>query len=164
MTTKTAKITDPFAAVRKAMLETVDAMTENQDKAAKMAQGEFAKAKAAATEQAEKAQAALQANVTAAMSAGEVVAAGAEKASSLVMDEVNTLAESRVAAVKKVIGAKTLADAIDVQTALIKAEQEKFAAFAKSFAELTQAVANDAFAPVKAQAEENMKALNIKAA
>ena len=163
-TAKTTKITDPFAAMRKAMLETVDAMTENQDKATKLAQNEFAKAKLSAAEQAGKAQAALQANRTAAVTAGEVVAAGAEKAGALVMDEVSALTEGRVAAVKKVIGAATIADAVDAQTAFIKSEQEKFAAFAKTFTELAQAVANDAFKPVKAQVEENMKALNIKAA
>lgn len=164
MTAKTTKTIDPFAAVRKAMLETVDTMTENHDKAAKLAQAEFAKAKATATEQAGKAQAALQANFDAAVAAGEIVAAGAEKAGAMVMDEVAALAESRVAAVKKVITAATVADAFDAQAAFIKAEQEKFAAFAKTFAELAQAVANDAFKPVKAQVEENMKSIKIKAA
>ncbi|MEK9724359.1 MAG: phasin family protein [Rhodospirillaceae bacterium] len=164
MTTKTVTITDPFADVRKAMLETVEAMTENHDKAAKLAQAEFAKAKASATEQVGKAQATLQANIDAAVAAGEIVAAGAEKAGSMVMDEVAALTESRVAAVKKVIGATSVADAFDAQTAMFKAEQEKFAAFAKTFAELAQTVANDAFKPVKVQAEENMKALKIKAA
>jgi phasin family protein len=163
-TAKTAKTIDPFAAVRKAMIETVDTMTENHDKASKLAQAEFAKAKASASEQAGKAQAALQANFDAAVAAGEVVAAGAEKAGSLMMDEVAALAESRVAAVKKVITAATVADAFDVQAALFKAEQEKFATFAKTFTELAQAVANDAFKPVKAQVEENMKSLKIKAA
>ncbi len=162
--TNTMNMTDPFAAVRKAMIETVDAMTENHEKAAKLAQVEFAKAKAAAAEQSGKVQAALQANVTAAVAAGEVVAAGAEKAGSLVLDEVSALAESRIAAVKKVLGATTVAAAVDAQTAMIKAEQEKFAAFAKTFAELAQAVANDAFTPVRTQAEENLKTLNIKAA
>ncbi len=53
--TKTAKtqMTDPFAAVRKVMIETVDAMTENQEKAQTLAQAEITKAKHTATEQAE---------------------------------------------------------------------------------------------------------------
>ena len=51
-TTET-QMTDPFAAVRKVMIETVDAMTENQEIAQTLAQAEITKAKHTATEQAE---------------------------------------------------------------------------------------------------------------
>ena len=160
--TKTAKtqMTDPFAAVRKVMIETVDAMTENQEKAQTLAQAEITKAKHTATEQAGKAQAAVKATIA----AGEVVVAGAEKAGILVFDEVNALTENRVAAAKQMIGAATIADAINIQTALFKAEQKKAQAFAKSFTELAQAVANDALKPIQAQVTENLKSFNVKAA
>ena len=164
--TKTAKtkINDPFTAVRKTLLDTVDAVTEKHEQAAQLAQNEFTKAKDVAADHAGKTQVAVQANVDAAIAAGEIVAAGAEKAGTLVLGEITALADSRVAAVKQVIGAKDITDAIDIQTALFKAEQEKVAAFTKSFTDLVQAVANDAFKPVQSQVAENLKAFNIKAA
>lgn len=165
MTKKTeTKVADPFAAVRQALVETVDAVTEGQEQVTELAQTELAKAKDVAAEQAEKAQAAVQANVDAAVAAGEVVAAGAEKVGTLVHDEVNAVAEARIAAVKQVINAKTFKDVIDVQTALIKAEQQKAVAFVEAVAKLTEKVANDAAKPVQKQIEKNLKALNVKAA
>ena len=164
--TKTAKTkaSDPLATVRKTLLDTVDAVTEKHEQAAQLAQNEFTKAKDIAADHAEKTQAAVQANVDAAVAAGEIVVAGAEKAGTLVLGEITALADSRVAAVKQVIGAKDITDAIDIQTALIKAEQEKVVAFTKSFTDLAQAVVNDAFKPMQSQVTENLKAFNIKAA
>ena len=160
--TKTAKtqMTDPFAAVRKVMIEAVDAMTENQEKAQTLAQAEVTKVKHTATEQAGKAQAAIKATIA----ASEVVVAGTEKAGILLFEEVNAVTENRAAAAKKMISAATITDAINIQTALFRAEQNKAQGFTKSFTELAHAVANDALKPMQAQVTENLKAFNIKVA
>ena len=77
---------------------------------------------------------------------------------------MNALTENRIAAAKQMIGAATIADAINIQTAFFKAEHKKGQAFAKSFTDLAQAVANDAFKPMQAQVTRNLKAFNVKAA
>ena len=165
MTTKSnAKTADPFATVRAALVESVDTVTENNGKVVEFAKAEMAKAKDAAAEQAEVAQATLQANMNAAVTAGEIVVAGAEKFGSLVQEEMTHLVDGRVAALKGVIGATTIKDAVDVQLALVKAEQASVKSFFEAFAKLGQAVTNDALKPVQTQVTENLKALNVKAA
>ncbi len=82
----------------------------------------------------------------------------------MVFDEVNALTENRIAAAKQMIGAATIADTINIQTALFKTEHKKGQAFAKCFTDLAQAVANDALKPMQAQVTRNLKAFNVKAA
>ena len=177
--TKTATATDPFAAVRKALLDSVETVTAQQrqaaaqaqaefvkakDMATAQAQAEFVKAKDMATAQAEKAQTAVQANVDAAVAASEVVTAGAEKMAELMQGELARVTDNRVAAVKKLIGATSLQDVVAVQSELLKAEQGEAKAFVETVAELTREVTTEAAKPVQAQAAETIKAFAIKAA
>jgi len=162
--TKTATATDPFAAVRKALLDSVETVTAQQRQAAEKAQAEFVKAKDMATAQAEKAQTAVQANVDAAVAASEVVTAGAEKMAELMQGELARVTDNRVAAVKKLIGATSLQDVVAVQSELLKAEQDEAKAFVETVAELTREVTTKAAKPVQAQAAETIKAFAIKAA
>ena len=164
--TKTArtKAADPFAAVRKNLVETVDAVTDGFAQVNQLTEAEFAKAKDAAAEHAEKTRAAVQANVDAAVAAGEIVTAGVEKANALVYNQIASVAENRVAAAKKMINATSPQDVIGVQTALFEAEQLKAKVFVQALAKLTQSVANDALKPVQAQVAENLKAFSVKAA
>lgn len=159
-----SKNSDPLASVRAVLVDAVDTAVANNSKVLEMAGTESAKAKALAEEQAGKLQAAVQANVDAANASGEIVAAGAEKAGVLVQGEMSKLVEGRIAAFKTMLGASSIKDAIEVQTALIKNEQALAQSFVESFVNLGQNVANDALKPVQAQATENMKAINLKVA
>ena len=155
---------NPFAAVQKAMLEAVDAMVANNEKVSTMAQAEIAKLKNAATEQSERAQALLEANVKAAQAASEAYVAGAEELSTLIQAETTAVIDGRVAAVKSVIGAKDAKAALEIQAELAKVEQEKAAAFTDGFVKLAQKTSDAALKPLQAQVESNLKGFDLKAA
>jgi len=53
---------------------------------------------------------------------------------------------------------KTLSDAIELNTAFLRKQSETVSVQAKELGELTQKVATEAFAPVKAQVEKSFKA------
>ena len=159
-TTK-AKAADPFADMRNSF---ADAAAANQAQAFEFASTKLANAQDAATEQVEKVQAAVQANVDAALAAGQALYAGAEKIGAHVQNEFTVRADARIAAAQKAVEAKSLQDLFMIQSALVEAEQESVRAFFDTMANLTQTVANDAMKPVQDRFNEGLKAFNMPAA
>ena len=155
---------DPFAPVRNVLVDAVDAVAAGQAQVSEMTETEITKAKAAAAAHAEKARVAAQANVEALVSAGEIYAAGAEKAGVLVQKEFLRFAKTQAETFKAIVGATTPDAVIKVQSAFVEAEQANAKSFAENFAKLVGEVTNDAAKPVQAQLTENLKALQIKAA
>jgi len=144
MTTKTnTKSTDPVAAVRKIVVDAVDTLNANQEKAT-----------AAAT-----------ANIDATVAAGKIITDAAEQTGALVKTHVTDVTEDRIAGFKKVLEAADVEAAAKVHADLVKAEQDKALAFVDAVAKLTTAAINDAFKPIQAQAAANLELANkVKAA
>ena len=139
MTAKT-KTQDPVAVVHKVIVDAVDTLSANQEKAA-----------AAAT-----------ANLDATVTAGKIITDAAEQAGALVKDHVAGVSEDRIAGFKQVLAASDVQTAAQVHADLLKVEQDKAMAFVDAVAKLATAAINDAFNPIQAQAAANLE-LVIKA-
>ena len=139
---------DPLAAIRKVFLDNIDAVSAGHARAAKVAEAEFTKAKEVASTQAEEAQAAVRANLDAAVATGEIATAGAEKIRSLVQKESVRLSGNNAVVFKELINAKNPQDIFAIQKAYFDAEQIKAKAFFEAFTKLTGSVANEALKPV----------------
>lgn len=86
--------------------------------------------------------------------------AGAEVSLS-VLAAMRANAEAGFAHVEKLIGASTLAEVIELQTAFVRAQAEKFAGQAKEMQDVAAKAAEQVSAPVKAAFEKAMKEVKV---
>ncbi|MBE90869.1 MAG: hypothetical protein CMM76_15690 [Rhodospirillaceae bacterium] len=89
-------------------------------------------------------------------------AKGAEEVSKAYFDYVKETAESGIEATKAVLVAKTVNDALDVQTVYAKQAFDTLMAEGTKIGELSVKVANESFDPIKGQIQEAFeKALKV---
>tara|TARA_B100000519_G_C14212100_1_gene423158 strand:- start:280 stop:744 length:465 start_codon:yes stop_codon:yes gene_type:complete len=94
--------------------------------------------------------------------ASGLFAKGAEEVSKAYFDYVKETAESGIEATKAVLVAKTVNDALDVQTVYAKQAFDTLMAEGTKIGELSVKVANESFDPIKGQIQEAFeKALKV---
>ena len=145
--TVTPTMTDPFAPMRDAILDAVNAAKAQQEKVAGAAQAEAEKARAAATEGFDKAIAAYRENFEAAVGAVKAAATNLTKIEEMARTQAAEIAENRVSAMLKAMSVTDPTELMKLQAELIAAEQKK----AEKLAAIYQGVANDFFKPLQAQ-------------
>jgi len=89
--------------------------------------------------------------------ASGLFAKGAEDISKAYFDYAKETAESGIEATKAVLAAKTVNDAMDVQTVYAKQAFDKFVAEGTKIGELSLKVANETFDPIKGQIQETVE-------
>lgn len=144
-------MTDPFAAVREAILSAVQQAKTQQDKMVADLQAEGKKLQDNVMKNFDKAIKAHHANVDSSVVAAKTAADGLAKYSELTQKHLKAIAEDRIAVVEKILAAGADPKAAQLPVELLKAEQEKHAAFVKEAEKLLKALADDISKPVQKQ-------------
>jgi len=130
------------------------------DDAVAKAQEQFEKVQAQAAEGYDQWVALSKANVDAFVKSGNVFAKGFE----VFGKEVSTIVEDQITAstgaAKELSACKTLNEVVDLQTKLAKTNMDTVVSRSTKLQEMGTKMANDAYAPLKAQFEENVAKLS----
>ena len=100
-----------------------------------------------------------QKNVEAFVAAGNVWAKGAESIGKAYFNMLQVTAEASVEATQAMFAAKTVKEAVDLQSGFAKSNAETIVSEGKKINEITAKVANEAFAPIQTQVNETMEVL-----
>lgn len=96
-------------------------------------------------------------NYEAYVSASTILAKGLETVGRTWADFANEQLESAAQTAKALLGAKTLREAVDVQSEWAKASFDRFVAEATKVSEMTVKLANDAMAPISSRANATVE-------
>lgn len=100
-----------------------------------------------------------QKNVEAIVAAGNVWAKGAESIGKAYFNMLQVSAEAGVEATQAMFAAKTVKEAVDLQSGFAKSNVETLVTEGKKINEITAKVANEAFEPIQAQLNETVETL-----
>jgi len=100
-----------------------------------------------------------QKNVEAILAAGNVWAKGAETIGKAYFNMLQVSAEAGVEATQAMFAAKTVKEAVDLQSGFAKSNVETLVTEGKKINEITAKVANEAFEPIQAQLNETVETL-----
>lgn len=89
-----------------------------------------------------------------------IVARGLQELSKSVASAAQSSIEENMAAGKAILGAKSLKEAIDLQSGLAKSNFEKLVAESSKFSEISAKLAEEAFAPLNSRLSDAVKKLN----
>ena len=98
-----------------------------------------------------------QASVDVMVKATSIFTKGAEDITKAYFAFAKITADSNVEATKAVLGAKTIKDAVEVQSDYAKQSFDKFVAEGTKISELSVKVANETFEPIKEQIQGNVE-------
>lgn len=100
-----------------------------------------------------------QKNVEAFVAAGNVWAKGAENIGKAYFNMLQVSAEAGAEATQAIFAAKTVKEAVDLQSGFAKSNMETLVSEGKKINDITVKVANEAFAPIQAQMNETVETL-----
>lgn len=100
-----------------------------------------------------------QKNVEAFVAAGSLWAKGAESIGKAYFNMLQVSAEAGVEATQAIFAAKTVKEAVDLQSGFAKSNTETLVSEGKKINEITVKVANEAFAPIQAQVNDTVETL-----
>lgn len=147
---------------KKAAPATATVDTKKVDEAVQVGKQTVEQAVAATKEQVEKASTAAlkgydefatinKASMDAYVKSTNIVAKGVEDLGKAYFAFAQTTAESNVAAAKKLMGAKTINDVVDIQADVARSSFDSWVAESTKMSEMSMKVANEAFEPIQAQ-------------
>ena len=136
--------------------------TKKMDEAVQVGKQTVEQAVAATKEQVEKASTAAlkgydefatlnKASMDAYVKSSNIVTKGVEDLGKAYFAFAQSTAESNVAAAKKLMGAKTINDVVDIQAEVARSSFDSWVAESTKMSELSMKVANEAFEPIQAQ-------------
>ena len=100
-----------------------------------------------------------QKNVEAFVAAGNVWARGAENIGKAYFNMLQVSAEAGAEATQAIFAAKTVKEAVDLQSGFAKSNMEALVSEGKKINDITVKVANEAFAPIQAQMNKTVETL-----
>lgn len=151
-----ANPTDPMAAVQNAMADAVAATRAQQDAYLKATQAELDNLRKSAMESLEAATDAQHKSLDATVTAAKSVVDGLDQVAALGQGLVKNAAGAPAAQFKKVLAARTPADAVTAQVELVQASQKQAADYANKVGQLLQDVAKDVMKPVQVLVAANL--------
>jgi phasin family protein len=142
---------DAFAAGQKTVEQAVKASTEGYEQAIEMTKDQVEKTSAAVMRGYDDYAAFNKDSVDAFVKAGNVWSKGFEDMGKMFFAFAQASSQQSVDAAKSVMGAKTITDIVDAQSAFAKTSFDNIVAESTKISELTMSVSNEAAAPVQAQ-------------
>jgi len=142
---------DAFAAGQKTVEQVVKASTQGYEQAMEMTKDQVEKASAAVMSGFDDYAAFNKENVNAFVKAGNVWSKGFEDMGKMFFAFAQNSTQQSVEATKSFMGAKTITDIADAQSAFAKTSFDSIVAESTKISELTMSITNEASAPVQAQ-------------
>lgn len=150
-------------AVEQAVKASQDAATKGYDKALSVAKEQVEaaqKAQAQAVKSSEEALAAAKENLDAVLKAGQLLSKGLQDLTKSVVVLTQETVEENLAAGKKLLAAKTLHEAVDVHSALAKAQIDRLVAEGTRLTEVSRKLFEEAVAPIQERIHSTVEKLS----